>query len=301
MEPEKVIGNTVSESRGTAVPAIHRYDAVLIDLDGTFYREEASGARVLEGAVELVDRLDEAGIAYACLTNSGSSPRQLAARLAGMGARVDEQHIWSCVAAAAEFLLHEFAHIDFDGAGRRPAVFNAATDGLAELLEGKVDWVHSEREPCDAIVTASPVNTWAAPDRLWIALQLLRRGARRTDPTRRPLLVGTCADRVYPSHRGLEFGAGSLTQYLAYASDAVPVFCGKPEEIFFQELCSRLGVAPQRCLLIGDNLDSDVAGARRVGMASALVLTGVATREDAARADSTRRPDFVIHSLRELL
>jgi HAD superfamily hydrolase (TIGR01450 family) len=285
----------LSSSPPARTPVLSHYDAILIDLDGTFYREEHDGARVLPGAVELIHRLNHARIPYACLTNSGSSPRQLAARLAEMHAPVDESHIWSCVAACAEYILHRFAH-----PGRKPAVFNTATDGLAELLDGKVDWVSDPDQPCDAVITAAPVNRWATPDRQWTALQLLRRGRQRADPAQRPLLIGTCADRVYPSHRGLEFGAGALTEYFAYAGDTTPIYCGKPEEVFFHELCTRLNVQSNRCLLIGDNLDSDVAGARRVGMASALVLTGVATRQDAAQTDSSRRPDFIIETLLEL-
>ena len=46
-------------------------------------------------------------------------------------------------------------------------------------------------------------------------------------------LVGICADRVYPSPRGIEFGSGALTMMLAYAADVTPVFTGKPERVFF--------------------------------------------------------------------
>lgn len=267
-------------------PDLSRYDAVLIDLDGTLYREEHGGPRVLPGAAALVTGLRSRGQAYACLTNSGASPRQLAARLAEMGAGVDESHIWSCAAAAAEHVLQRWGKD-----GRRPTVFNCSTDGLDDLLTGKVDWTDDERAACDVVISAAPVNRWATQERQWRALQLLRNGAA---------LVGLCADRVYPSDRGLEFGAGALTQMLAYASGVAPTFCGKPDALFFRELCARLGVAPGRCLLVGDNLESDVAGAKGVGMASALVLTGVATRADVARLPEVRRPEFVIEDLTAL-
>jgi 4-nitrophenyl phosphatase len=268
----------------TAIPDLGRYDAVLIDLDGTFYREDEGGVRVLPGAPELVRRLERDGRKYACLTNSGSSPRQLSRKLAEMGARVDEGHVWSCAAAAAEYVRHRW--------GKGARVFNLATDGIDELLAGRVRWVEAAEEACDVVLAAAPVNRWATAQRQWTALQLLRRGGAA--------LVGLCADRVYPSHRGAEFGAGSMTMMLAYAADVAPVFCGKPEEVFFRELCDRLGVAPDRCLLLGDNLESDVGGARRVGMASALVLTGVASRADAEKAPADRRPDYVLGSLTEL-
>ena len=99
---------------------------------------------------------------------------------------------------------------------------------------------------------------------------LLRKGAA---------LAAICADRVYPSPRGLEFGVGAMAAMLAYAVDVRPIFCGKPEKLFFNELCHRLGVRPDRCVLIGDNLESDIAGAKGVGMKTILTLTGVATRK----------------------
>jgi hypothetical protein len=74
----------------------------------------------------------------------------------------------------------------------------------------------------------APSNAYATEDRQRVALLLLRHGAA---------LVGLCADRVYPSPRGLEFGSGSQSAMLSYAANVEPFFCGKPEKIFFMELC----------------------------------------------------------------
>jgi ribonucleotide monophosphatase NagD (HAD superfamily) len=59
----------------------------------------------------------------------------------------------------------------------------------------------------------------------------------------------------------------------------------------------RLG--PGRMLAVGDLLDVDVAGARRAGIDSALVLTGGTGREEAEAADP--RPTFVADSLASLV
>jgi 4-nitrophenyl phosphatase len=264
---------------------LERYEAVLLDLDGTFYHASADGPKVLPGAVELVRKLASGGRKYACLTNAGASPRQLQQRLAGMGADIDADHIWSCTAAAAEYVLGKW------GEGAR--LYNASTDGMDDLLTGKVRWVQSPAEPCDAVLLAAPGAKWTTQERYWTALQLLRSG--------RTALIGLCNDRVFPSERGMEFGSGSATAMMAFASGVRPVFCGKPDPLFFHELCRRLGVAAERCVLIGDNLESDIAGARGVGMASVLVLTGVASRAEAESAGPEKRPDAIIESLMELL
>ncbi|HEX8910822.1 MAG TPA: HAD-IA family hydrolase, partial [Humisphaera sp.] len=157
--------------------------------------------------------------------------------------------------------------------------------------DGKVHWVKDEHEPCDVVICGVPVNVYATEDRLRAALVQLRKGAA---------LVGICADRIYPSPRGMEFGVGAHAAMFAYAANVTPIFCGKPEPLFFRELCRRLGVRPERCVLVGDNLESDIAGGKGVGMKTILTLTGVATRADAERVAPGMGPDAVIGSLLEL-
>ena len=292
------------------------FEAVLLDLDGTVYYED----HALPGAVELIRRLQGRGRKYACLTNSTSSPERIAARLAHMGVRVDPDHIYTAAAAACDYVMERFGGQspptgDAGGsdAGTRPGgealrrvtasqshrvtshpprVFNLSTEGVADMLEGKVEWVNGEQGPCDAVICGVPVNVFATPERQRTAMLHLRRGAE---------LVAICADRVYPSPRGLEFGVGAMSAMMAYAAGIKPVFTGKPEPFFFRELCHRLEADPGRCVLLGDNLESDIAGARGVGMKTVLLLTGVTSQEDAARAPDRLRPDWVSAGLNELL
>jgi 4-nitrophenyl phosphatase len=253
------------------------FEAILLDLDGTIYHEE----HALPGAVELIHRLQREGRKYACLTNSTSSPHRLAERLQRMGVEVDPDHIYTAAAAAADYVLGTWPN--------PPRVFNLATEGIHEMLDGKVIWVNSQSQPCDAVIVGVPLSVHASnDDRRRTAMLLARSGAA---------LIGICADRVYPSPRGMEFGVGALTAMLAYAANVSPVFCGKPEKLFFHELCRRVGADPRQCLLIGDNLESDIAGATAVGMQTALVLTGVSTSQDAAKLPEPMRPQWVISGL----
>jgi len=88
-----------------------------------------------------------------------------------------------------------------------------------------------------------------------------------------------------------------MTSMLAYAANVTPVYTGKPEAIFFQELCQKLGVEPGRCILIGDNLESDIAGAARLGMDTILTLTGVSHLADVERVAGELRPGRVVEDL----
>lgn len=258
------------------------FEAVLLDLDGTIYHEE----HALPGAVDLIRRLQQRGRKYACLTNSTSSPERVSARLARMGVKVDPAHIYTAAAATVDYVLERFGSRDGG-----PRIFNLATEGIHEMLDGRVKWINREEEPCDAVVCGVPLSVFATEERRRVAMILLRKGAA---------LVGICADRIYPSPRGLEFGVGALTAMLSYASCVTPVFCGKPEPLFFNELCHRLDVNPAGCVIVGDNLESDIAGAKSVGMRTILTLTGITRREDLAALAPERRPDAIITDLREL-
>ncbi|MGH7214717.1 MAG: HAD-IIA family hydrolase [Tepidisphaeraceae bacterium] len=277
---------TSSSLHSLAVPMdFSSLDAVLLDLDGTVYHEE----HPIPGAVEFIHRLRARETKYACLTNSTSSPARISKRLGNMGIDVDPAHIYTAAAGAADYVMERHG-----GEPARPArVFNLSTDGLAEMLEGKVHWVQPPGdEPCDVVISGAPGNVYATEDRRRVALKLLRAGAA---------LVGICADRIFPSPRGIEFGAGALGLMLGYAANVEPIFTGKPQPLFFRELCRRLKVAPERCVLIGDNLESDIGGGKSVGMRTILTLTGITRREDAERLPAEKRPDGIIRDLSELM
>jgi len=285
---------------------LSQYQAVLLDLDGTVYHED----HALPGAVELIRRLQHQRRAYACLTNSTSSPGRLTLRLKRMGVDVDPDHIYTAASAACDYVLQRFGDpaaaavigaaslggpatpvADLNSVGpAKPRILNISTEGVEEMLEDKVHWVRMMDEPCDAVICGVPLNVYATEDRIRAALVQLRQGAQ---------LIAICADRVYPSPRGLELGVGAFAAMFAYAANTTPVYCGKPEPLFFRELCRRLGVRPEKCVLVGDNLESDIAGAKGVGMTAGLVLTGVSTRADIERAPVGLRPDFVLESLKE--
>jgi HAD superfamily hydrolase (TIGR01450 family) len=277
-----------------------RYEAVLLDLDGTVYHED----HPLPGAVELIRQLQQRKLRFACLSNSASSPLRVMNRLHVMGVDVEPDCIYTAAAAACDYVVGAFPVSSGDDAISTPApsgvgharrcarVFSLATESVREMLEGLVDWVQTGGEPCDVVIAGSPANVYATEERQRIALQLLRRGAA---------LVGLSADRVYPSARGLEFGSGAMCALLAYAANTKPFFCGKPETIFFIELCNRIKADPMKCVLVGDNLESDVHGAKKVGMATILTLSGVTRKRDLLTISAEMQPDLVVQDLTELL
>ncbi len=261
------------------------YHAILLDLDGTLCHED----HALPGAIDLVTRLQQTQQRFAILSNSTDSPMRVMQRLERMKLDVDPDVIYTAAAAACDYVLQNYGKAPVE---RRPRVMNLATESVHEMLDGLVDWVDQPHEACDAIICGAPANAFATEERRRTALVL----ARNKVP-----LIGCCADRVYLSPRGIEFGSGALSFMLGYAANLRPIFCGKPEKLFFHELCQRLQVDPQMCLLVGDNLEADIGGAKRVSMRTILSLSGVTRQSDMTDIPEDLKPDLIVNSLAEIL
>ena len=117
-----------------------------------------------------------------------------------------------------------------------------------------------------------------------IAADAIRRGAR---------FIATNADARYPTPDGFRPGAGSMVAAIGDAAGAAPLVIGKPEPAMFAAILTAAGVAPTEAIVIGDNPESDIAGAHRSGMTSILVLTGVTDAARAVALTGEQRPDFV--------
>jgi len=95
-------------------------------------------------------------------------------------------------------------------------------------------------------------------------------------------LIATSLDPTYPMPDGFWPGTGALVKAVEVASEQTAIVVGKPEPQLIITALDRLGEG--RALMIGDRLDADIAAARKAHVDAALVLTGGATREEAAAA-----------------
>ncbi|MBV8966369.1 MAG: HAD hydrolase-like protein, partial [Mycobacteriaceae bacterium] len=112
------------------------------------------------------------------------------------------------------------------------------------------------------------------------------------------LWVAANVDVTLPSERGLLPGNGAMVAALRAATDHEPRIAGKPEPALFRDALSRGNFrAP---LVIGDRLDTDIAGANAAELPSILVLTGVSTAEDAIFAPAPQRATYIANDLRAL-
>jgi glycerol-1-phosphatase len=112
------------------------------------------------------------------------------------------------------------------------------------------------------------------------------------------LWVAANVDKTLPSERGLLPGNGSMVAALRTATDVEPQVAGKPAPALVRDALARGDFADP--LVIGDRLDTDIAGARAAELPSLMVLCGVNTALDAIWAEPSQRPDAIAEDLRAL-
>ena len=85
---------------------------------------------------------------------------------------------------------------------------------------------------------------------------------------------------------------------LEYATEQNAVVVGKPSAAYFNLVLEDLKLPPNRVAMIGDDIEIDVRGAKRMGMQGWLVKTGRFRKEDLGRGIW---PDRVLNSVADLM
>ncbi|HYY08779.1 MAG TPA: HAD-IIA family hydrolase [Actinomycetota bacterium] len=251
------------------------YDAILLDLDGVLYRwpEPIPGAG---GAVTALRRANKR-IAFVT-NNSARTPEQVAERLREVGVQAAAGEVVTSALATASLLSER---------GVRTA-FVVGEDGIRKAL---ADVGIRLVDPGDGAVDAVVVGFDRSADytRLKDASVLVGRGAA---------LIATNPDASYPAPNGEAWpGAGALLSVIETTTGMRGEAVGKPEPELLRRAFEAAG--GERPLVVGDRLDTDIAGAVRLGWDSALVLSGASSRGDVER--SPWKPTVVIDDVTALV
>jgi 4-nitrophenyl phosphatase len=111
--------------------------------------------------------------------------------------------------------------------------------------------------------------------------------------------IGANPDRTFPTPEGLIPGAGAILAAIETATSVKPLIMGKPSPAMYQLALERLGTSPAETLVVGDRLETDIAGAQVIGCRTALVLSGVTSEADAYAWQPP--PDFIARNLASLV
>jgi glycerol-1-phosphatase len=250
------------------------YDAILFDLDGTVYR----GPQLIPGADEAVRGLRDRGTPIRFVTNNASkTPEEVADHLRAIAIDAEPAEVSTSAQAAAKVLRDRLSPgVSVLVVGAPALEAEVAAAGLLPVRKVDDDVV--------AVVQGHWTQTgWADLAEACVAI---RAGA---------LWVACNTDATLPTERGEVPGNGSMVAALRAATGAEPEVAGKPEAPLFTTAASAAGA--RRALVVGDRLDTDIAGAVAAGLDSLAVLTGVATPGSLLAAVPAERPRYIAADL----
>lgn len=260
-------------------------DAVFADLDGVVY----AGAGAIPHAVESLNRVKHDRALGYITNNASRSDASVAGHLAELGLDVVPEEVVTSPQAAMQLLEGQV------GAGALVMVVGG--EGIeVELRKRGYRVTRSADDAPDAVVQGfTPEIGWK--ELAEAAFALNAHGGPDASTPGIPW-IATNMDWTIPVARGIAPGNGTLVSAVHTAVGRFPLVAGKPETPIFEEARRRFEAATP--LVVGDRLDTDILGANRAGMASAIVLTGIDRAKQLLAADAKSRPDFILADLRGL-
>jgi len=264
--------------RASESPLAEVHDLALVDLDGVAYR----GHLPIPHAAESLTTARDRGLRLVFVTNNASrEPQDVADQLTGLDIRASSDEVMTAAQACAALLRTRL-----EPGGRVLVVGGAGL--VTAVTEAGFEIVTSADERPDAVAQGYAADVgWAE---LAEAAYAVEAGAWH---------VASNLDLSLPTARGFAPGNGALVGAVVAATGVQPSSAGKPSPTMYRLAVERAGA--ERPLVVGDRLDTDLAGARSGGYPGLHVLTGVSTARDAVVAEPGLRPDFLGADLRSLL
>ncbi|WP_111641602.1 TIGR01458 family HAD-type hydrolase [Marinimicrobium alkaliphilum] len=217
--------------------------ALLLDLSGVLY----DGDRLLPGALEAVAHAREQGWLLRFVTNTATKSReQILDKLQALGFNVEAEELFTAPDAALRYV---------QARGMQPYT-------LVHPSIEAVFGVPPEAPDCVVLGDARDGLSYANLNR---AFRLVKQGCP---------LIAIGDNKYFRDGDVLSLDAGPFVRAIAWAADAEPVVMGKPSAAFFAEVVNSTGLAPENCLMIGDDVFGDVDGALQAGLEARLVKTG---------------------------
>lgn len=277
-------GTLVSHDLDSLVKALAGIDGVVFDVDGTLLHAGdpggVTGAHAIAGAVEAVARVRAAGKRVLFFTNgTGKPPTSYAADIRSVGFELEDEEFMNPAVVAARWIARKHPGATVHVLGMEGVVAPLHDLGI-ETVESRagvvlVGWDDSLtyaqlRSACESIWAGAP-------------------------------LYATSLASVFSVAGGRAPGwSGAIAAGITQTTGVKPVALGKPSPAALREMCRALGTTARRTLVVGDDLKLEIGMARRGGARTALVLTGISTRDDVRALPEAHRPEFVLDSVARL-
>lgn len=244
---------------------------LLFDLDGVLY----VGSQPIPGAAEAVARLRASGLPCRFITNTSTlSLASLTQKIQALGFDIPASEIISAPQAAVRYLRE----------------LKAPSCGLLLAEDVKQDFAEfwQPGKKVNVIVVGDIGKAWSYA-LLNEVFNALIQGAQ---------LIAIHKNRYWQTEEGLQMDIGGFVHALEYASGKNCVLIGKPAPEFFRVALEDMGCRAEEAAIVGDDIDSDVAGGQASGLKGILVKTGKYRQSYVDASPVT--PDLVLDSIRDL-
>ncbi|HEX9387500.1 MAG TPA: HAD-IIA family hydrolase [Anaerolineales bacterium] len=253
--------------------------ALILDMDGVVWR----GDSPIGDLAATFQRMRERGLKFVFATNNSTkTSEQYVAKLKGFGVDVELWQVVTSSQAAARAMAQSFPQ------GTKALVIGE--DGLRLPLEQEGFEVVSVENAPQAQVVVMGMDRGISFEKLSEATLLIRKGVR---------FYATNMDKTFPTPRGQIPGAGAWVSVITTATNVEPIVAGKPFPFLMELSLERLGTLKEETLVVGDRLETDIAAGQAVSCPTALVLSGVSTKEQAESWNP--KIDIVVNDLATLI
>ncbi len=255
---------------------LSKYDTFIFDLDGTIYL----GERLIDGSVELIDKLNSLGKDYIFISNKTTgSVNDYYKFLKKKGMNIQKASIINSTVVLKQFLSKNHPGELFYAIGEKSFI--------NELIEAGLVYSKDPIKIKIVIVTLDRTFDFL---KLEIAAKALENGAH---------FYAANIDDTCPVENGEIMDAGATISALEKRCHRkLELHFGKPSDFMIDEIKKRIFDPDKICLLVGDRLETDIAMAAKLGIDSALVTTGVKIFRD---GNSLPEPTYKISSIGDLL
>ncbi len=235
--------------------------ALILDMDGVVWKADSP----IGDLPEIFARIRQRGLKFVFATNNGTkTPEEYQQKLADLGVEVETWQVVTSALGIAYMLSQKYP--------RGTKVFMIGEDGIRVALEEKGFEILSVENAGEAKVVVMGIDRGINFDKIAEATLLVRAGI--------PFYT-TNTDNTFPTPRGEIPGSGAWVSIITTATNVEPIIAGKPFPYLMELSLERLGTKKQETLVVGDRLETDIAAGQNVGCPTALVLSGVSTKEQA--------------------
>ncbi|HLA07033.1 MAG TPA: HAD-IIA family hydrolase [Anaerolineales bacterium] len=253
--------------------------ALILDMDGVLWKADAP----IGDLPSIFARIESRGLRYVFATNNGTkTPEEYRKKLVDLGVQAETWQIVTSAMGVAHLLAQSFPH------GAKAFMIGEA--GIREALEEKGFEILSVENAQEAQFFVMGIDRDITFEKMQEATLLVRRGIP---------FYATNPDKTFPTPRGEIPGAGAWISVITTATEVEPVIAGKPFPFMMELSLEILGTKNEETLVVGDRLETDIAAGQAVGCPTALVLSGVSTREQAEAWKPS--PDVIAENLSELI